>query len=628
MKNLDSIQQALINIFKVSIEESSLAELVCTCHEELKKLMGGKKTENFYLALYVGDYNYFLPYYKDEKDKDPIDEAISLKGGLTDYIRRTGRTELVDTDRHRTLMHEGKVDVMVGSDSYEWVGAPLSYKNEVHGVLVVQTYDNNVHYSKEDVELLDYVSKNIALTIERKSKDQEIFEYKENLERKVREKSKEILKKNAKLKRKIAKIKKSEKIQKVLYNISESKSKTKNLRELLTKIHEQVEILMDAPNFYVAIIEDKKEALYRFPYIVDENPQELEDPDDLVKLSGGLTHYVLKTETPLLVDEQKILNMIEHKVVIQVGKHSMSWLGIPLKTDGGEILGIVAVQSYTDPQAYTLTDKKVLSIISATIAGAVKYKQLEEEKNALEEKLLESQKMEAVGILAAGVAHEFNNLLSVILGHAYNGIRDTDKESKNHKRFTKIEKSSERAAKLVDKLLIFAQKRERGRFFIKEMPKAINEAIVKIKSKAPGVYEIVSKIQPALWPVKIDQEDLEEMFANILDNALRAVYGKEGGSIKITAENFRGKPGTSPVKRAAKYIYIKIEDNGHGMSEETRANIFHPFFTTREPGEGTGLGLAIVYAIIQEYYGAIDVESKLDEGTAIHIYLPTTPFLH
>lgn len=628
MKNLNDIQQALINIFKVSIKESSLKELVKTCHLELLKLLDKGKADNFYLALYRGNFKYSLPYYRDEKDNHADNEPISLKGGLTDFIRRTGKTGLIDGPRHDELIALGEVDEeLVGTDSFQWVGAPLIAHEGVLGVLVVQSYSENIYYTAEDVQLVDYVSQNIALAIERKKNDRELREYRQNLEEKVREKSVEIIKKNARLKSEIEKVKRNEKVQKVLYNISEAKSKAKNLKDLLSKIHEQVETLMQATNFYVAIVEDKDKGLYRFPYIVDENPEELVQSDEIEDLDGGLTHYVLVSEMPLLADRRKLAHLEKRGIVRKLGKEAQSWLGIPLKTDGGEILGVVAVQSYTDPRAYNRDNKRLLSIVSTTIADAVKYKQLEEEKETLEEKLVESQKMEAVGILAAGVAHEFNNLLSIIIGHAYNGMSLWPKDSGDYKRYSKIEKTSERAAELIEKLMIFAQKRERGRHFVNDMAKAIDNTVFNVTGKPPGEENVFVDITEELWPVKIDKEEIDDVLFNVLDNALRAIEGKEDGHIGITAANFIGRPVNAPLKETFRYIYLKVEDNGYGMSEETRSQVFNPFFTTREPGEGTGMGLAIVYTIVREYYGCIEVESKKGEGTTVHIYIPTSSFL-
>lgn len=628
MKNLSDIQQALINIFRVSIEESSLEELVRTCHLELRKLMGEDKTRNFYLALYMGDTNYVMPYYEDEEDNDqPFNIMLDLEGGLTEYVRKIGRAQLVDKKRVESLRSKGKVKDVVGTQAFEWVGVPLIYGGEVHGVLVIQTYDKRVHYSKDDVELLDYVTKNIALAIERKEKFQELNQYKENLEKVVREKSKELLEKNKELENRITVAKKSEKIQKVLYNISEAKSKTADLKELLGKIHEQVGTLMDATNFYVAIVVDKEKGLYKLPYLVDQNPKEMAFAKDTVNLKGGFTHYVIQSENPLLADEEKTRELQENGSFERVGTASKSWLGIPLKTDGGEILGVVAVQSYTDPNAYSRTDLEVLSIISSTIAGAVKYKQLDEEKESLEEKLVESQKMEAVGVLAAGVAHEFNNLLSIIIGHAYNGMRLNKGNESEYQRYKKIEKTGEQAAELIEKLMVFAKKRERGRHFITDVSRAVRSAVRTVMEENPNKCRIDIDIKEELWPVRVAQEEIDDVLKNILDNALRAVDEKTDGYVLVSAENFRGRPAHSSLKEASKYIYIRIQDNGHGMDEKTRKHIFNPFFTTRPPGQGTGMGLAIVYTIVKEYYGSIEVESEEGKGTVFHIYLPITSFL-
>jgi signal transduction histidine kinase len=628
MRNLNCVQDALINIFKVGIKGELLEELVEICHIELEKLIGKDKTRNYFLAVHVENSNYILPYYKDEKDSNfPINKSISLKGGLAEYIRSAGQTELLDYQRIAALEAEGKIEAVIGAKPSEWIGAPLIYGNKVHGVLVIHTYDENVHYTREDVELIDYISRSIALALERNDRDRQLMEYKKNLEKEIKARSMELLKKNAALKREIAKVKQSEIIQKVLYRISEAKDNTDNLGELIGKIHEQISTLMDASNFYVAILMDKEKGLYRFPYIVDENPEEIVPPDISMDLSSGFTHYVMKTEKPLLADKKKVKELSQRGAVGFVGKPPQSWLGIPLKTDGGEILGVVVVQSYKDPNAFTWSHKNILSIISTTIAGAVYFKQLEENKKILEDKLLESQKMEAVGILAAGVAHEFNNLLSIIIGHAYNGMNTSKDSPEDYKRYYKIEKASERAAELIEKLMVFAQKRERGRAFLNDITRAIQATILKVTAAAASRCEISMEIADNLWPLRIDREEIDDILTNVLDNALRAVAERDDGCVKISAENFKGRPLDSPLKEICKYIYIRIEDNGSGIDEKTRKYIFNPFFTTRAPGEGTGMGLAIVYTIVKEYYGSIEVDSSVGKGTIVHIYLPITTFL-
>ncbi len=623
MKKQSDIQQALLNIFKVGIKDVPLEELVKTCHLELIKLIGEDKAKNFYVAIYVGGYDYIFPYFRDEKDTDdPVNKPFNLKGGLTDYIRRHGKTECIDAAIEEELVKNGEIEGHVGADSHQWLGAPLKSAGKVYGVLVVQTYEPNTQYTEKDVKLVDYVSQNIALAVERKNKDLQLEQYKENLESKVRDKSAELLAKNRELKTEIAKVKKSEQIQKALYNISEAKSRTGNLHDLLAEIHRQVGTLMPAGNFYVAITEDEADGLYTLPYLVDENPGDRYEPDHVLDLSEGFTHYVVKTGKALLLNRGQIMEMAKKKEIGLVGSVAQSWVGAPLKTDTLDIFGVVAVQSYSDPNAYTEVDKKVLSIISSTIADAVYYKQLEAEKTFLEDKLLESQKMEAVGILAAGVAHEFNNLLSIIIGHAYNGMKVSRDQEAHRKRYRKIEEISERASDLVDKLMIFAQKRDRGEFSISNFEKAVRGTVLKVKDKAPKGCTLSIDITPPLWDITLDREDFHNILSNILDNAFLAVAEKEDGHVDISAENFEGRPRCSQFKKNCRYIQLTVQDNGAGMDEETREQMFNPFFTTRDPGQGTGLGLAIVYTLVNEYYGCIQVDSKQDKGTTVTVYLP------
>jgi len=625
MKNLKDIQQALIDIFKVSLKEDSLTELVKTCHHQLVRLMGERKAKNFYLALHMGNYDYLLPYYHDEVDnEDPVNVSYSLKGGLTDYVRRSGKAELIDQKRHARLSEKKEVEKLIGTDAIEWVGAPICYQNQVHGVLAVQTYEEGVHYSTDDVELLDYVSRNIALAIERKEKDRELIEYKENLEKKVQNSSQEILNKNKELEQEIAKVSKNEQVQKVLYNISEAKGRSRNLSDLIELIHQQVCALMEADNFYVAIVEDREKGLYTFPFIVDENPAKRKSPDQVVNLANTLTHHVLTSEAPLLADTKELE---KQELINGAGEQAIkpkAWLGIPLKTERGVTLGVVTVQSYHDPNAYNEIDKKILSIISDSIADAVHFKQLEEEKEFLEEKLLESKKMEAVGLLASGVAHEFNNLLSIIMGHSYSGILESLKGDPNYKRYDKIGKAGERAADLVEKLMVFAQQRERQKYYIKDLKSVIRDAVMQAEHSCPQGCKLTLEIDDKLWPVRIDRDEFEDVLSNILNNALQAVCGQQSGAIAVTARNIDAESAPpSLLLHTDKYVYIKIQDNGHGMDEKTRSQIFNPFFTTRDPGQGTGLGLAIVYVIVNEYHGHIDVESEVGKGTVFHIYFPS-----
>ncbi len=428
------LQHALINIFKVSLSNKPLMELVKTSHKELIKLMGKEKANNFFLAMYEGNYMYLLPYYKDEHDKDPINKPISLKGGLTDYIRRKRTTELIDRKRHKELTEKGEVG-LIGTDSLEWIGAPLEYHNKIHGVLVVQTYNKEIKYTKEDVELIAYVSKNLAQAVDRKKRDSELREYRKKLENDIQEKSKEIVEKN--------------------------------------------------------------------------------------------------------------------------------------------------------------------------------------------KKLIESRKMEAIGILSAGISHEFNNILSIIMGNAQMGLIRCTPGDQNYNRYKKIEKSSKRASDIIEKLMLFTEHRQKTKYFKSNISKIIEISIKDLenlikKLNKPNI-KLITNIEKDLNRVKFDKEDIYVVLKNMYDNAIDAL--PNGGIITITAKNFEGIPPESSLD-SDKYVHISIEDNGIGMDEKAINNIFTPFFTTKDPGRGKGMGISEAYIIIREHYGSILVESEIGKGTVMNVYLP------
>ncbi len=180
-------------------------------------------------------------------------------------------------------------------------------------------------------------------------------------------------------------------IQRVFYNIAEAAGQAETLDDLLSMIHDQVGRLMDAENFCVALVCDHQENLFSFPYYIDEHPaEEMNDPSVPIKLNKGFTLYVKETQKPLLACRK---SLDREKMIQRMGKRSASWMGVPLKTIGGEVIGVVSVQSYTDTDAYSEEDLNLLSIVSNTITGAIRYKQAEDAlrvEKAYLEQLIES----------------------------------------------------------------------------------------------------------------------------------------------------------------------------------------------------------------------------------------------
>ena len=234
----------------------------------------------------------------------------------------------------------------------------------------------------------------------------------------------------------------------------------------------------------------------------------------------------------------------------------------------------------------------------------------------------QAQKMESVGRLAGGVAHDFNNMLGVILGHAELALEQVDPAQPLHADLEEIRKAAERSADLTRQLLAFARKQTVA-------PKVLDlnetvEGMLKMLRRLIGEDIDLAWLPGAdLWPVKMDPSQIDQILANLCVNARDAIAGVG----KVTIETGNGAFDEDYCADHAgfvpgEYVLLAVSDDGCGMDKETLAHIFEPFFTTKEMGKGTGLGLATVYGIVKQNNGFINVYSEPGQGTTFKIYLP------
>ena len=245
------------------------------------------------------------------------------------------------------------------------------------------------------------------------------------------------------------------------------------------------------------------------------------------------------------------------------------------------------------------------------------------ESKMLEEELAQSQKMESVGRLAGGVAHDFNNMLNVILGNADLMMDDLPDEGYLRTGIEEIRKAAERSADLTRQLLAFARRQTVA-------PKVLDlndtvESMLKMLGRLIGEdIDLMWQPAKALAPVRVDPAQIDQVLANLTVNARDAIghnVGKvtiETGQLTIDEAYCATHAGFVP----GHYVTLAVSDDGCGMDEETQAQIFEPFFTTKDVGEGTGLGLATVYGIVRQNQGFINVYSEPGQGTTFKIYLP------
>jgi PAS domain S-box-containing protein len=244
------------------------------------------------------------------------------------------------------------------------------------------------------------------------------------------------------------------------------------------------------------------------------------------------------------------------------------------------------------------------------------------EQKRLEAQLRQSQKMEAIGRLAGGVAHDFNNVLTVILGYSDMLLQKLTPGDASRAPIEEISKAGQRAASLTNQLLAFSRKQ-----VLTPVALNLNTLVADMDKMLRRLIgediELTTSLDPALQPAKVDPGQVQQVLMNLVVNARDAM--PNGGKLTIKTANVDFDASYAverPELQPGSYVLVAVSDTGCGMDEATKARIFEPFFTTREPGMGTGLGLATVYGIIKQSGGYIYVNSQPGRGSTFRIYFP------
>ena len=231
----------------------------------------------------------------------------------------------------------------------------------------------------------------------------------------------------------------------------------------------------------------------------------------------------------------------------------------------------------------------------------------------LEDQLRQAQKLEAIGQLASGLAHDLNNLINIVIGYATLIKARLQPEDANQENAIQILKASERASDMIKKLLAFGKK-QRFNAEVLDLNAILQDLSNLVEDALGKGIKLRLQLSPQILPVQGDRGQLEQVFLNLVVNARDAM--PNGGTLTISTEN---------IKESG--VSLRFSDTGVGMSPATKARIFDPFFTTKSAGVGTGLGLSTVYGIIGQFAGKITVRSELGQGTEFEIYLPRAPQL-
>ncbi|MCX7817039.1 MAG: PAS domain S-box protein [Syntrophales bacterium] len=378
-----------------------------------------------------------------------------------------------------------------------------------------------------------------------------------------------------------------------------------------TELKKAHEFLSKKEKFFRAIIENTSDVIL----IINENGFiSYVSPSVVTILDYQLDELIEKELWAIVADE----DIPRLKAEIEVA-FSTQETPIPIhcrcKTKRG-------TQKFLSGVAKNLSHISAVGGMIINLRDVTEEKRAEDEKRRLESQLIQARKMEAIGTLAAGIAHEFNNLLMGIQGYTSLMLLSTDISHAHYEKLRGIEKQVQIGAELTKQLLAFSRQ---GRYEVE--PTDLNRLIsrmVSIFGKTKKEIRFHENYQEGLYLIDADQGQMEQVFLNLLINASQSMPA--GGNVYVKTENiFIDTSFAAPYKiPPGNYVKITFKDTGTGIDEETKKRIFEPFFTTKEMGRGTGLGLATIYGIIKGHSGFIDVESEPGQGTTFIIYLPAS----
>lgn len=365
-------------------------------------------------------------------------------------------------------------------------------------------------------------------------------------------------------------------------------------------------IISSMKEFFILLDQDKK--------IIAVNKSIISSSEyDSKELEKGAVKSLFKENSPIITLLGKVINgeivkNQEDSIITKNGKEIPIIFSCSLlKSKEGSILGIVFI-------ARDITERK----------------KSEEEKEKLQAKLLQSEKMATLGQLAGKIANEIDSPMSAIVGFAETIVQKVKDDDPLYMPLKSIEREAIRCKKLISDLLTFLQydKIEKEKVNINEI---IEQTVSLIETQVRGRnIQIVKNYDYGLPDILIDKNQIQQIIVNLCNNAIDAM--PDGGTITVSTQSVIANEEKQSLdgivvskqndSRNDKFIEIYISDTGQGISEEVKKRMFEPFFTTKEVGKGTGLGLSLVYEIIQKYNGTIEVESEAGKGTTFTIKFP------
>lgn len=686
----DRIQHVLYTISNAALSSVSLPKLIEIISNEIGKLMD---STNFYIAFYDEKTNMLSTIY--EKDEKDVLDTWPAEKSITGYVVKNQKSLFVKDFEMEALVSKGEIE-LYGTLSKIWLGVPLMINHKAIGAIVVQSYDNPEAYSEKDKQMLEFVSHQISISIERKRAEQKlkllnraidqssvsiVITNKDGLieftnpkftevsgysPEEATGKNPRILKsgkhskefyrglwqtltkgdawngeicnrrKNGTLywenvyispvegedgeishyvgiKEDITERKFLEETQRLTLEISQISISKTSLNSFLKVVHDKLNKIMRADNFYVALY-DKLSDTYTLVYHVDKHDKfEIDQP---IKLKNGYTDIVRETGKGQLVTNETRTNPENKQKVVGYGKIPSAWLGVPLKSSSeSEVIGVIAIQDYKNLNAYTKLEQHTLEVIAKDICVFIERIKNLDDLTKAKEKAEESDRLKTAFL--ANMSHEIRTPLNSIVGFA-DLMLDPDFDREQYADFAKIINNSGNSLLSIISDIMDISKIEAGQIKVYNTHFSVFQLIRQIHKQHSFVasekgLELKIDVENGLETLVIESDEnrIRQVLVNFVGNALKFTIN---GYVEIGA------------KVRDNVVRFHVKDTGIGIPPEYHTEIFDRFrqvedADTRKYG-GNGLGLAISKSLVELLGGKIGIESEQGKGSTFYFTVP------